>query len=64
MLYFPQVCSHIVQAIRKETLRVQEEWETSLTVPPKASKATTSDNRFVQLTHQRDDCKGSQVQNI
>ena len=27
MYLYTQVCAHIVQAIRKETLRVREEWE-------------------------------------
>jgi E3 ubiquitin-protein ligase MYCBP2 len=26
-----QVCAHIVQAIRKETIRVRDEWDASLT---------------------------------
>ena len=32
-----QVCSHIVQAIRKETIRLREEWETLLCSPTPAN---------------------------
>ena len=36
-----------MQAIRKETLRVQEEWEASLTAVAKSNKAASADDRFV-----------------
>ena len=36
-----------MQAIRKETLRVQEEWEASLTAVAKSNKAVSADDRFV-----------------
>ena len=36
-----------MQAIRKETLRVQEEWEASLTAVAKSNKASSADDRFV-----------------
>ncbi|XP_023247966.1 E3 ubiquitin-protein ligase highwire [Copidosoma floridanum] len=38
-----QVCTHIVQAIRKETLRLREEWEALLCSPTPAN-SLTSDN--------------------
>lgn len=40
-----QVCAHIVQAIRKETSRVQEEWESALSGAPKSSKAASANDR-------------------
>lgn len=38
-----QVCTHIVQAIRKETIRLREEWETLLCSPTPAN-SVLSDN--------------------
>ncbi|XP_058807986.1 E3 ubiquitin-protein ligase MYCBP2-like [Phymastichus coffea] len=38
-----QVCAHIVQAIRKETIRLREEWETLLCSPTPVN-SVTSDN--------------------
>lgn len=38
-----QVCTHIVQAIRKETIRMKEEWETLLCAPTPAN-SLLSDN--------------------
>lgn len=38
-----QVCTHIVQAIRKETIRMREEWETLLCAPTPAN-SLLSDN--------------------
>ncbi|XP_070552183.1 E3 ubiquitin-protein ligase MYCBP2-like isoform X2 [Ptychodera flava] len=47
-----QVCSHIVQAIRKETCRVREEWESSLLVKETKENVTiitTSDAYCFEL---------------
>ncbi|XP_014476551.1 PREDICTED: E3 ubiquitin-protein ligase MYCBP2 isoform X3 [Dinoponera quadriceps] len=42
-----QVCTHIVQAIRKETIRMREEWETLLFSPTPAN-SLLSDNSDLQ----------------
>ncbi|XP_032681445.1 E3 ubiquitin-protein ligase MYCBP2 isoform X14 [Odontomachus brunneus] len=42
-----QVCTHIVQAIRKETIRMREEWETLLFSPTSAN-SLLSDNSDLQ----------------
>lgn len=42
-----QVCTHIVQAIRKETIRIREEWETLLFSPTSAN-SLLSDNSDLQ----------------
>ncbi|XP_030837055.1 E3 ubiquitin-protein ligase MYCBP2 [Strongylocentrotus purpuratus] len=36
-----QVCSHIVQAIRKETIKMQDDWEASLTASSKLTPSST-----------------------
>ncbi|XP_041463247.1 E3 ubiquitin-protein ligase MYCBP2-like isoform X4 [Lytechinus variegatus] len=36
-----QVCSHIVQAIRKETIKMQDDWEASLTATSKLTPSST-----------------------
>lgn len=44
-----QVCTHIVQAIRKETIRLREEWETLLCSPTPANSRGVTSSRIVEL---------------
>ena len=39
------MCTHIVQAIRKETLRVREEWENALSAHPDADDVSSLEER-------------------
>ena len=39
--FLPQICSHIVQAIRVEADRVREEWESLLCSPPSSGSSQT-----------------------
>jgi E3 ubiquitin-protein ligase MYCBP2 len=52
-----QVCVHIVQAIRKETIRVQEEWEDKLQSGDKADMEASKDkNKLVTRLLSRSRC--------
>ncbi|XP_066580931.1 E3 ubiquitin-protein ligase MYCBP2 [Prorops nasuta] len=45
-----QVCTHIVQAIRKETVRLREEWETLLCSPTPANSLLSDDSDLSKAT--------------